>query len=137
IHAANSIYERVGNSQTLSILDSDQLKGEALFLRAFIHFQLTQLFGNIPYITTTNYLENSKIIKTQQETIFKKIVSDLQLAKQHMHDNGSPVVRTQVHSGAISTLLARCFLAQKDWERAESETSKIIDNTIHYNWEED
>ena len=54
IYAANAIVESLEQSP-ISEQEKNRLKGEALFMRAYIHFHLLNLFGEIPYVTTTNY----------------------------------------------------------------------------------
>jgi hypothetical protein len=43
------------NSTGLSTSDKNQFIGEALFVRALVHSYLTNLYGDVPYITTTDY----------------------------------------------------------------------------------
>ncbi|WP_294825212.1 RagB/SusD family nutrient uptake outer membrane protein, partial [uncultured Flavobacterium sp.] len=50
IYQANAVYKGVTDSQGISEGDKSRLIGEALYLRAFLHFHLTNLFGEIPYI---------------------------------------------------------------------------------------
>src|SRR5690606_22211588 len=55
IYATNAVKEGLENSTAISQNDKDRLLGEVLFLRAYIHFHLLNLFGEIPYVTTTDY----------------------------------------------------------------------------------
>lgn len=137
IYAVNSVYKRVGESQTLSVSDKEQFQGEALFLRAYLHFHLTQLFGDIPYVTSTDYAENSRVPKVTREFVLTEIVEDLKMAKQFLHDKESLSDRTQVDIGAVSAFLARCYLYRGEWELSVNESSEVIGNTAHYVWEQD
>ncbi|HUH47248.1 MAG TPA: RagB/SusD family nutrient uptake outer membrane protein [Arenibacter sp.] len=136
IYAVNSVHKRVGESQLLSILDKEQFQGEALFLRAYLHFYLTQLFGDIPYVTSTDYVENSQIPKVTKKLVLAKIVEDLKMAKQFLFDKESLSDRTQIDVGAVSAFLARCYLYRGEWELANKEASVVIGNTAQYIWEE-
>lgn len=61
IYCANAVIEGLNNSTAITEADKNQLRGEALFIRALLHFYLLNLFGDIPYITTTDYTQNSKV----------------------------------------------------------------------------
>src|SRR5690554_1421888 len=45
IYAANAVKEGVENSSAISESDKNRLLGEALFIRAYIHFHLLNIFG--------------------------------------------------------------------------------------------
>src|SRR5690606_13189262 len=53
VYAANAVIEGVTASTALTAAEKEVLKGEALFLRALIHFYLSRVFGDIPYVVTT------------------------------------------------------------------------------------
>ncbi|HKG08738.1 MAG TPA: RagB/SusD family nutrient uptake outer membrane protein, partial [Pedobacter sp.] len=59
IYQANSIIEGLDNNSFVSKSLSDQLSGEALFLRAYSHLFLVSIFGNVPLATTSDYLANN------------------------------------------------------------------------------
>ena len=71
IYAANAVIEGVENSDNLPAIDRDQLKGEALFVRALIHFYLANLYGDIPYITTTDYIQNQHVSRIPIADIYE------------------------------------------------------------------
>lgn len=77
IYEANNVIEGVENTTALVQADRDRLKGEALFVRAYIHFYLNQLFGEVPYITSTDYRVNTTISKQSNTTIFSLLEQDL------------------------------------------------------------
>jgi len=61
IYATNALYEGVESSPYISQEDSDRLLGEALFVRALLHFYLANLYGDIPYIPITDYRKTSVV----------------------------------------------------------------------------
>src|SRR5690606_26018275 len=82
IYAANAILEGVEDSIYFSTEEIASFKGEALFIRALIHFYLVNIYGDIPYITTTNYHINKNVVREATEIVYAKIISDLEAARQ-------------------------------------------------------
>src|SRR5690606_21639300 len=56
IYSANAIMESIENSTGNLKDDKDQLRGEALFARALLHYNLSQIFGDIPFVSTTDHV---------------------------------------------------------------------------------
>lgn len=53
INRANTLIESLPNTK-LSAVEKAQYMGEALFLRAFYHYELASMYGNVPLITETS-----------------------------------------------------------------------------------
>jgi len=136
IFAANSVLEGVNNSTSLTKEERDQLRGEALFLRAYIHFYLTNLFGAIPYLTSTDYRENAVANKLPVSQVNQLIILDLIEAKealpaQYLNERISP------NKWVATALLSRVYLYDDNWEAAETEASLLINNNSVFQLEQD
>lgn len=137
IHQANAILEGIALSDGLSDEIVRQLEGEAKFIRAFCHFYLVNLFGDVPLVTTTDYRVNSDIGRSDREIVYDQIISDLKdaqnlLPEDYTFTNGD---RVRPISWAATSLLARAYLYTEEWEDAEIEASKVINNTALYRLE--
>jgi hypothetical protein len=131
IYQANAILEGLANSSGISSQTSLQLQGEARFLRAFSHFYLINLFGDVPYVTSTDYRQNSTIPRTTTTKIYEEIVKELILAQSLLGDNYVTTGRVRPNKAVATALLARVYLFQGDWVRAEQEASKVIINSSY------
>lgn len=134
IYAANAILEGSRASASLSPADKKHLEGEALFIRALLHFYLVNLYGEIPYITTTDYKINSKINKLTVENIYEKIIIDLQDAASLLPTESSNK-RLRPGQTAIYALLSRVCLYDGLWAQASSYASLVINETGSYTLE--
>ena len=74
---ANSVIANLSDNDRVSVAIRDRSLGEAYFLRAFIHFYLANLFGDIPYIDTVDYRVNSKISRLETNQVYQKMIDDL------------------------------------------------------------
>ncbi|MFH6991867.1 RagB/SusD family nutrient uptake outer membrane protein [Flavobacterium sp. FlaQc-48] len=135
IYGANAVLEGVTASVALSEFDRNQLKGEALFTRAFIHFYLAGLFGNIPYVTTTNYQLNKSISKEPSKEIYHHCIEDLKLAIQYLSASYVTPDRTRPNKYAAKALLSKILLYTEQWAEASNEASAVLNNTALYPFE--
>jgi starch-binding outer membrane protein, SusD/RagB family len=139
IYQANAIIAAVTNNTALSQGVQQQLLGEAKFIRAFWFFYLTNLYGDIPLVTSTDYSINSTIARTPSADVYKQIVADLKDAKTLLNRNyidasDTTVTssdRTRPNKSAAAALLARAYLYSGDNIDAEAESDSIISNILY------
>lgn len=128
IYAANAIIEGVSNSASLSEATKDQLEGEARFVRAFCHFYLVNLYGDVPLIRTTDYRVNRDASRTPAAEVYAAIVNDLVKAKELLSAEYPTGERIRANKAVATAMLARVYLYMKDWVKAEEQASVIILN---------
>ena len=139
INNVNGLIEGSEDNTNLTPPIRNQILGEALFIRAYAHFHLVNLFGAVPYITSTDIQSNNIISRTSVEEVYVLIIEDL-LEAQDLFSASSTVenseFRVRPNFWATTALLARVYLYQEDWENAEIEASKVIE-TDEFVLEED
>lgn len=137
IYASNAIIEGVMASTRLLQSDKDQLIGEAKFIRGLLHFYLIQIYGDVPYITTTDHTVNVKVSRLPEAEVYTRIIEDLNEASELLPENYISEGRVRPNSYAAKALLARVYLYNRNWEEAAKSASAVLNNTQTYNWEED
>jgi tetratricopeptide (TPR) repeat protein len=83
---------------------SDQLKAEAAFVRAAVNFELAMYWGPIPIVD----LNNLKETRQPLESVYKFIISDLEIAVAHL-----PTTQTDKKmptKGAAQALLGKIYM---------------------------
>ncbi|WP_027126469.1 RagB/SusD family nutrient uptake outer membrane protein [Gelidibacter mesophilus] len=128
IYATNAVFERLKSSTAIPINDKERILGEALFTRAFIHFYLNNIFGEIPYITTTNYTINSKVNKSTTPEIYSLLIADLEEAKLLLASKTPSPLKLRPSYNAVKSLLARIHLYHENWEDAKNEANAVINS---------
>ena len=110
-----------------------QLLGEAKFLRAFNYFYLTNLFGDVPLVLTTDYTASSTLARTPKADVYAQVITDL-LDAQKALGTAYPVSgeRTRVNQAAATALLARVYLYQQNWAAAETQATAVLGQTTLY-----
>lgn len=128
IYLSNAVLEGVSSSSELAQNFKNQLRGEALFIRALSHFYLVNLYGAIPYITTTDYVVNSEVERLQMTSVYEMLRSDLLEAKMLLGVDYNSAERIRANTYVVSALLARVYLYLEQWQDAEMESSLLLDN---------
>lgn len=134
LYDINAIIEGVESASNITEVDKNKLMGEALFLRAYIHFYLTNCFGEIPYITTTNYLQNSTVSKNSLSEINQSLLQDLSDAEALLPESYPSSERVRANKYVAKAMLARLNLYLGNWGQAELYATDVINNSI-YSWE--
>ncbi len=138
VYASNAIIENLKDSEGVTEPIRKQLTGEALFLRAFTHFYLVNLFGDIPLITGTDYQVNATKSRTPKDQVYEQIIDDLKEAQLLLPENyldGKNSVtseRVRPNKLAATALLARVYLYTRDWVNAELQASVVLNNAGMY-----
>ncbi|MDN5211968.1 RagB/SusD family nutrient uptake outer membrane protein [Fulvivirgaceae bacterium BMA12] len=132
IYGANAIIEGLLGSSGVSQEVSAQLEGEARFIRAFSHFYLVNLFGDVPYISTTDYRVNATASRMVSSEVYQNIVDDLLVAKALLNDDYPSSGRVRPNKGVITAFLARVYAYTGDWANAEIQATEVINNTAQY-----
>ena len=135
IYMSNSAIEGIEASQNLSFAVKNQLKGEALFIRAITHFYLVNLFGDIPYITTSDYLINKEVSRMTTDLVYENMLNDLNEAKALLTTEFVSGERIRANKYAVSALMSRVYLYAQRWQEAESESTILINASMIYTLE--
>lgn len=129
IYSTNAVLEGIALSQHITDSTRQRLQGEALFIRAFFYFYLMNIYGDVPFVTTTDYKLNAVMPRTPQDKIYTQLVSDLETATVLLTTR--PYMgNTRPNVWAVKALLARVYLYRGEWEKAADAATSLIDNTM-------
>ncbi|WP_256867440.1 RagB/SusD family nutrient uptake outer membrane protein [Winogradskyella forsetii] len=132
IFNCNSAIEGLNASANLPQDLKDQLLGEALFIRALTHFYLVNLFGDVPYVKSTDYILNETVNRMNTGDVYNLITEDLLTAKSLLPTTYFTNDRIRANSYVVSALLSRVYLYTEQWDKARLESSLIIDASSLY-----
>lgn len=139
--------------QLFRVDDYNIIKGEALAIRAFLHFDALRLFGSaykdnsegetqIPYVSS---FEIARYPHLTSDKVYEKILNDLDAAEELLLES-DPIIGSSVECDffelderkyhlnyyAILALKARVYLSKGDLVNAKLYAEKVIDD---YQWE--
>ncbi len=131
IFHVNAIITGLEKSTTVTVEVKNRLEGEAKFIRALCHFYLLNLFGNVPYITTTDYQINSQASRTPMSIVYDNVIADLEDSKNLLSEDYITGERIRPNQTTAAALLARVYLYTEDWVKAEEHATMVIDNALY------
>ncbi|WP_417445286.1 RagB/SusD family nutrient uptake outer membrane protein [Joostella sp.] len=127
IYAANDILEGLASSETLSSDEIAIYKGQALFIRAYLHFILINIYGDVPLVTSTDYLTNNSIERSATAVVYDTIIEDLKRAVNLLNSEDLTGEHVIPNKAVANALLGRVYLYTENWELAEETSSLLID----------
>jgi starch-binding outer membrane protein, SusD/RagB family len=140
INNANLLLANI-NRPAMEETERGRIRGEALFLRAFLYFQLLHLWGDVPLILTPTLSGiNVKNARTPQKQVYEQILGDMKTAEGLVGDLMNPKGSGRLSKSAIQGVLARVCLKMageplKDvskFAEAKLWADKVIQSGIHH-----
>jgi hypothetical protein len=144
IYQANAIMEGLNTNKEVDEVIIRQLTGEAKFIRAFWYFYLTNCYGDVPLVTSTDYTVNSQLPRTARSEVYEQIIKDLEGAEALLNSNFVDQTDTTITTDrvrptkyAAAALLARIYLCTGDYAQAEIKASEVINNSSMFTLQSD
>ncbi|EHO13121.1 hypothetical protein HMPREF9714_00955 [Myroides odoratimimus CCUG 12901] len=131
IYTINAFINGVSQSSAFEKQIKNQLLGEAYTLRALHYQYLIQLYGDIPYTTSTDYIFNTSIYKTPYHLALIEIEKDLLHAVELLSYEYRDNQRFYVNKAVAELLLVENYLLQKKYSEAESLAQKLVYNSLY------
>ena len=104
----------------------NNVKGQALFLRAFAYFHLVRYFGKVPlHLTPVPGREGAALPLSEEAAVFDQIIKDLTDAIPLLPQK-SAQLPGRVTQGAARTLLGDVFIYRKRWADAEQVLAPVV-----------
>ncbi|UFH35090.1 RagB/SusD family nutrient uptake outer membrane protein [Flavobacterium acetivorans] len=132
LYTTNALLEGVENSKSLTAFQKERLRGEGLFIRALLHFHLTNLYGAIPYVKTTDYTANTKISKMGTTKVYENVEVDLLESEALLDVEYISSERIRPNKATVQALLARLYLYSGRWAEAANSASAVLNNSLLY-----
>lgn len=136
IYICNTILEGIEDSKGISEADKNRIKGETLTIRSLLFFYLQQIYGDIPYPVTTNYIINQSISKTPIMEVSNRLESDLQEAVNLLPDAYRNIERIYINKKSAQLLLAKVYMQHLKTQQAEILLKNIVQSSL-YNFQTD
>ena len=126
----NLLYTVEGISQD----DQDRIKGEALFLRAWFHFEAYKIWGNIPYYTETDVDFRKTNVGVN---VLALCLADVNEAISLLPETQAQVAR--VNRWTAKALKGKIEVWQEDWGAAVTTLTDVVNNgpfalETNYHW---
>ncbi len=131
IYQANTCLEGLEASQTIEAGVKKQFIAEAKFIRAFMYFYVASLWGDVPYITSSDWTKTFGSGRTPVATVYNNVVQDLLTAQSDLPATYPAAGKIRPIGLSAMALLARVYLYQGDWAKAAAAASAVINSGVY------
>ena len=131
IYQANAFLEGVTDNAKLSASFQRQARGEALLTRALYYFNLVNIFGRVPLVTTSDYRVNAVLPRASIDALYDLIISDLTTSVSLLTDKYPSAGRLRPNINAARALLSRVYLYRGRWKEASDMATLIINSGLY------
>lgn len=131
IYQANACIEGLAGNNGISTPLKNQLTGEATLVRDFYYFNLVNLYGEVPLVTSTDYKANAVLTRIPADSIYNWIVKDLINAQGLLTAAYPSSGQLRPNLYAAKALLAKVYLYQQQWGLAASTASTVISSGLY------
>ncbi|MBC9932008.1 RagB/SusD family nutrient uptake outer membrane protein [Chitinophaga qingshengii] len=128
---ANAMMEGITRSNGLSAPVKNQLLGETKVWRAFIYGYLVNIFGEVPLPVKDDPLGNATLPRSATAQVWSQMIGDLTEAQSLLADVYPSPLRIRINRQTANALLARAYLYQKDWAKAETAANAVINSGLY------
>jgi hypothetical protein len=132
IKTCNVLLENIDRIPDADPAIIERIKGEARFLRAWQHFQLTTWFGDVPLLERDPSLQEALTIsRTPRAEVIEFILRELDAAAAVLPTKNEYAAsdRGRVTSGAAMALKARVLLYESRWQEVADVTDQLMSGT--------
>ncbi|WP_162304599.1 RagB/SusD family nutrient uptake outer membrane protein [Maribellus luteus] len=124
IGRANVVLDNLDDVEGLNDDFKKSVRGEALFLRAYFYFKLTDHYGGVPIFLESPKLEHGQMPRDTKENVVKQILIDLDEAASLLPATQSQTGRATV--GAAKALKTRVLLYNGRWAEAATTAKEVL-----------
>ncbi len=134
IFQINTCIAGITNTTVISSALQQQLLGELEFDRAFLYFNMINIWGGVPIITATDYKVTANIPRALEDSVYDFILSDLSDAQQKLTPKYPSNGHIRPNLYAAQALLSKVYLYRNQYQNALDAANEVI-NSGKYNLE--
>ncbi len=131
IYPVNAVLNGVTNNGGLSASFQKQITGEMEVVRALYYFNLVNMFGGVPLVTTTSYSATDHLPRASVAAIYTQVVTDLTDAKKKLTATYPSTGRARPNLYTAIALLAKVNLYLGNWQNAYNEADSVINSGLY------
>jgi hypothetical protein len=131
LYQVNDVLNGITNNNNLSASFIKQITGEMEVTRALYYFNLVNIFGGVPLVTTTDYTINAKLPRSSTDAVYAHILADLGDAVKKLPATYPSSGHARPNLYTALALMAKVHLYQGQWQAAYSEADSIIQSGVY------
>lgn len=128
LYQMNACIAGIGGTSAISDSLKRALVAEMKFDRAFYYFQMVNLFGGVPLITSTDYNKTAQQGRASVDEVYQLIQADLAEARAVLKEDYPSTAGTKFRPNLYTAmaLSAKVFLYRQQWDSAALMVNQIL-----------
>jgi len=131
LYQVNDVLNGVTNNNNLSASFIKQITGEMKVVRGLYYFNMVNLFGGVPLVTSTDYNITAHQPRVSASAVYTQILSDLTDAVKKLPAKYPSAGRARPNLYTALALLAKVHLYQSNWQAAYNEADSVIKSGVY------
>lgn len=131
IYQINDILDGITNNKQLSPTFTRQITGEMKVVRAFYYFNLLNIFGGVPLVTSIEYGSTAKLPRASVDSVYAQIIADLEDAENKLTPDYPSQQRARPNLYVAKALLAKVQLYRGQWQAAFDQADDVIKSNLY------
>ncbi|EHQ29465.1 RagB/SusD family nutrient uptake outer membrane protein [Mucilaginibacter paludis] len=131
LYQANDVLNGISGNKNLSASFIKQISAEMKVVRALYYFNMVNLFGGVPLVTSTDYNTTAYLPRAAASAIYSQVIADLNYATKNLPASYPSAGRARPNLYTAQTLLAKVNLYQGNWQAAYNEADSVINSGIY------
>lgn len=126
IYQVNAVLSGVKGNGNLSPSFINQITGEMEVVRSLYYFNLINMFGDAPLVTSTDYNQTSNLPRSPVAAIYARVTTDLNDAMKKLKATYPSAGRARPNLYTAVALLAKVNLYRGNWQNAFNCADSVI-----------
>ncbi|HWV67636.1 RagB/SusD family nutrient uptake outer membrane protein [Chitinophaga sp.] len=131
IYQVNAVLNGITGNANFSTAFRQQISGEMKVVRALYYFNMVNLFGGVPLVTSISYQETQRLPRSSAADIYKQVMADLTDASMKLTAGYPSAGRARPNLYTAIALLAKVNLYQGNWQSAYNEADSVIKSGLY------
>jgi len=139
IRNCNAILSSLPLATNVSDNNKILYEAQARFIRAFDYFFLVRWYGEVPIITSDNFMDAANVPQSTVAAVYEYLLADLKFAEANLPEKSSSAPVTTPTKGAAKIMMAEAYLTMAGWPLkqtdkyalARDKAKEIIDGKVY------
>ena len=126
LYPVNTTLNGVAISSGLSASFKKEITAELKVVRALYYFYMINIFGGVPYVTSSDYQAAIRVGRTPVDSVYSHILADLTDARDALPLEYPSEGRVRPNRNVVSAFLSKVYLYRQEWQKAYDAANTVI-----------